>query len=293
MSEPASSLPKPSYHNNPTEPKLKLPPGSCDAHFHVFGPKAKFPFDAKAPYTPADAPKDVLVDRHMFLGIERGVVVQSAAHGFDNSASADLLADKKGSYVGVALVPANADMSELKKLDAQGFRGVRFNYVQHLGGGPALAEVMKLSSKLASLNWHLQLHLEISMIVQMSTELKFSPVPVVIDHMGRVDASRGLDQPGFTHLLKLMEDKRFWVKVSGLERASRQGAPYSDAVPFARKLVAEFGDRTVWGSDWPHPNLDAIPDDGKLVDLIGEFADEKQRQALLVDNPLKLYKFTS
>jgi 2-pyrone-4,6-dicarboxylate lactonase len=131
------------------------------------------------------------------------------------------------------------------------------------------------------------------MIEQMASELKLSPVPVVIDHMGRIDASRGLDQPGFGHLLKLMEDKRFWVKVSGLERASRQGAPYSDAVPFARKLVAGFGDRTVWGSDWPHPNLEAIPDDGQLVDLIGEFANEAQRQALLVDNPQRLYKFSS
>ena len=287
------SDPKPSYHSNPTEPKLKLPAGSCDAHFHVFGPKAKFPLDPKAPYTPADAPKEVLIDRHMFLGIERGVVVQSAAHGFDNSAAADLLADRKGRYFGVALVPVNADVSELKKLDAQGFRGARFKFAQHLGGGPAIADVLKLSSKLASLNWHLQIHLEPSMIPKMSTELKVSPVPVVIDHMGRIDASQGLDQPGFKHLLKLMEDKRFWVKVSGLERASRQGAPYADAVPFARKLVGEFGDRVVWGSDWPHPNLEAVPDDGALVDLIGEFADEKQRQALLVDNPLKLYKFTS
>jgi 2-pyrone-4,6-dicarboxylate lactonase len=287
------SEPKPSYHNNPTEPKLKLPPGTCDAHFHVFGPKAKFPFDEKAPYKPADAPKDVLIDRHMFLGIERGVVVQSVVHGFDNSAAADLLADKKGSYVGVALVPVNVDMSELKKLHEQGFRGVRFNYVQHLGGGPTTAELLKLSSKLASLGWHLQLHLEPSMILKMTPELKLSPVPVVIDHMGRIDASRGLDQPGFTHLLKLMEDKRFWVKISGLERASRQGAPYADAVPFARKLIAEFGSRTLWGSDWPHPNLDAIPDDGLLVDLIGEYANEMQRHALLVENPQRLYNFTA
>jgi 2-pyrone-4,6-dicarboxylate lactonase len=170
---------------------------------------------------------------------------------------------------------------------------VRFNFVKHLGGGPPLADVMKLATKLAVLNWHLQLHLEGSMIPQMTSELKLSPVPIVIDHMGRIDASRGLDQPGFTHLLKLMEDKRFWVKVSGLERASRQGPPYSDAVPFARKLVTEFGERVVWGTDWPHPNLEQVPDDGMLVDLVGEFADEKQRQALLVDNPQKLYKFTS
>lgn len=281
-----------SYHNNPTEPKLKLPAGACDAHFHVFGPRDKFPYAKDAPYVPeVDAPKDVLIDRHMFLGIERGVVVQSAAHGLDNSAAADLLAEKKGSYVGVALVPVNADMSLLKKLHEQGFRGARFNYLQHLGGGPAMPELMKLATKLAVLNWHLQLHVESSMIVKMTPELKLSPVPVVIDHMGRVDASRGLDQPGFRHLLKLMEDKRFWVKVSGLERASRQGSPYADAVPFARKLVAEFGDRVIWGSDWPHPNLDSIPDDGVLVDLIAEFANEAQRQALLVDNPMKLYKF--
>lgn len=281
-----------SYHNNPTEPKLKLPAGACDAHFHVFGPRDKFPYAKDAPYVPeVDAPKDVLIDRHMFLGIERGVVVQSAAHGLDNSAAADLLAEKKESYVGVALVPVNADMSLLKKLHEQGFRGARFNYLQHLGGGPAMPELMKLATKLAVLNWHLQLHVESSMIVKMTPELKLSPVPVVIDHMGRVDASRGLDQPGFRHLLKLMEDKRFWVKVSGLERASRQGSPYADAVPFARRLVAEFGDRVIWGSDWPHPNLDSIPDDGVLVDLIAEFANEAQRQALLVDNPMKLYKF--
>jgi 2-pyrone-4,6-dicarboxylate lactonase len=129
------------------------------------------------------------------------------------------------------------------------------------------------------------------MILKMTPELKLSPVPVVIDHMGRLDASRGLDQPGFTNLLKLMEDKRFWVKVSALERASRQGAPYADSVPFARKLVAEFGERVIWGTDWPHPNLESAPDDGVLVDLIAEYANEAQRQALLVDNPQRLYKF--
>ena len=130
------SDPKPSYHNNPKEPKLKLPPGACDAHFHVFGPKAKFPYAEKAPYVPADAPKDVLIDRHMFLGIERGVVVQSAAHGFDNSAAADLLADMKGSYVGVALVPVNTEVSALKKLHEQGI----ITYASFIIGHPGETE---------------------------------------------------------------------------------------------------------------------------------------------------------
>jgi 2-pyrone-4,6-dicarboxylate lactonase len=278
-------------HKNPTEPKLKLPALSCDAHFHILGPKAKFPFDQKSPYTPFDAPKDELIDRHMFLGIERGVVVQSAAHGYDHAAAADLLAEHPGSYVGVALAPVNADMADLKKLHGQGFRGVRFNFVQHLGSALAVSDVMKFATKLAVLGWHLQLYVDSSMLLKMTPELKLSPVPVVIDHMGKIDASHGLDQPGFTQLLKLMEDKRFWVKVSALERASRQGAPYADSVPFARKLVAEFGDRVVWGSDWPHPNVEGVPDDGLLIDLVAEFASEAQRQALLVDNPQRLYKF--
>ena len=113
----------------------------------------------------------------------------------DHSAAADLLADHPGSYVGVALAPVNADITELKKLHGQGFRGVRFNFVQHLGGAPALSDVMKLATKLAVLGWHLQLYVEPSMILKMTPELKLSPVPVVIDHMGKVDASRGLDQP--------------------------------------------------------------------------------------------------
>ena len=285
--------PQLSYNPNPTEPKLRLPDGACDAHFHVFGPQAQFPFAESRTYTPADAPKEKLIDLHDFLLIERGVVVQSGAHGFDNAAAADLIAAKPGSYRGVALLPPSIEVAEMKRLHEQGFRGVRFNYVKHLGTAVPIADVMKLAARMAGIGWHLQLHMESSLIAGMTTALKLSPVPVVIDHMGRIDASRGLDQPEFKHLLALLEDKRFWVKVSGVERASRQGTPYADAVPFARKLVQEFGDRTLWGTDWPHPNLAAIPDDGVLVDLLAEIApSEAQRQALLVDNPQRFYGFT-
>ncbi len=284
--------PKPSFNPRPSKAKLKLPPGSCDAHFHVFGPQAQFPFAEGRAYTPADAPKEELFALHEFFGIDRGVVVQSAAHGFDNSAAADLIADKKGRYVGIALVPVNVDAAVLKRLDEQGFRGVRFNYVKHLGTPPPIDDVIKLGGKLAALGWHLQIHMESSLISELSPSLKLSPVPVVIDHMGRVDAEQGLDQAPFRHLLKLLEDKKIWVKVSGAERVSREGDPYPDAVPFARKLVTDFGDRTVWGTDWPHPNLKEIPDDGKLVDLIEKMAStEAQRQALLVDNPQRFYGF--
>ncbi len=287
MTEPAIS-----FNPRPTKAKLKLPAGSCDAHFHVFGPKAEFPFAKGAPYVPADAPKEELLAMHEFLGIDRGVIVQSTAHGFDHRAGADLIKAKPGRYVGVALLPITATVDEMKRLHDEGFRGVRFNYVGHLGTPPPIADVIRFAAKLVALKWHLQIHLEAGHIEQLAPQLKNSPVPVMIDHMGRIDAEKGLDQMAFKVLLTLLEDKNIWIKVSGAERASREGEPYADAVPYGRKLVDTVGDRVVWGTDWPHPNLKAIPDDGVLVDLVSQMADsEAKRKALLVDNPAKFYGF--
>jgi 2-pyrone-4,6-dicarboxylate lactonase len=280
-----------SWSNTPSKPRLRLPPGTCDAHVHVFGPRAKFPYGGS--YVPSDAPKETLFARHRFLGIERCVIVHSAAHGFDLAATADAIAVKGGSYLGVALMPVDVPDAELKQRDAQGFRGVRFHFMEHLGKGAAIDDVVKFAGRLAAIGWHLQIHMAADRIAELSPALKRSPVPVVIDHMGRIDASRGLNQEPFRNLLTLMEDTKFWVKISGSERASRQGPPYADAVPFARKLVAEFGDRCVWGTDFPHPNLDGpIPDDGVLVDLLMQIAPTpRELKSLLVDNPQRFYRF--
>jgi 2-pyrone-4,6-dicarboxylate lactonase len=284
--------PKPSFLASPSRPKLKLPAGACDTHVHVFGPQRVFPFAEPRPFTPADAPRDKLFALHAMLGVERCVIVQSTCHGYDNRVVADAIAAKNGDYCGVALVPPTVDDAELERLDSQGFCGVRFNFMNHLGKGPRIEDAIELSARLAKLGWHLQVHFEAVLIDELAPFLKRSAVPVVIDHMGRVDASLGVDQPAFRRLLELMCDARFRVKVSGSERISRKPSPWPDAVPFARKLVAEFGDRCFWGSDWPHPNLAAIPDDGVLVDLLSEIApSEKQRQALLVDNPGNFYRF--
>jgi len=284
--------PLPSFLASPSRPKLELPAGACDAHVHVFGPQKIFPFAENRPFTPADAPKEKLFALHAMLGIRHCVIVQSTCHGFDNRVVADAIAAKKGDYCGVALVPPTVDDAELARLDSQGFCGVRFNFMSHLGKGPRIEDAIALTARLAKIGWHLQVHFEASLIDELAPWLKRSAVPVVIDHMGRVDASLGLEQPAFRRLLDLMRDSRFRVKVSGSERISRRSSPWEDAIPFARTLVAEFGDRCFWGSDWPHPNLAAIPDDGVLVDLLAEIApSDKQRQTLLVDNPRRFYRF--
>ena len=284
--------PRPSFLASPSRPKLKLPPGACDAHVHVFGPHRIFPFAENRPFTPADAPKEKLFALHAMLGIEHCVIVHSTCHGFDNRVVADAIAAKKGDYCGVALLPPSVDEAELRRLDALGFCGVRFNFMKHLGKGAGIEDAIALTPRLAELGWHLQVHFEASLIEELTPWLKRSAVPVVIDHMGRVDASLGLEQPAFRRLLDLMRDPRFRVKVSGSERISRRPSPWEDAIPFARKLVAEFGERCFWGSDWPHPNLAAVPDDGVLVDLLSKIApSEKERKALLVDNPRSFYRF--
>ena len=274
---------------------FQLPRGACNAHVHVFGPRERFPYAPDAPFTPAtDAPKEMLYALNDRLGLERCVVVQSTCHGHDNRATEDAVTGRPDSYRGIALLPTDASGAELRRLDGAGFRGVRFNFMGHLGSGAPMAEVLALAARIAPLGWHLQIHGDPRLLTDLAADLLRSPVPVVIDHMGRIDASLGLDQPHFRALLKLLEDGRFWVKVSGSERASRQGPPYADAVPFARTLVAEHGDRTLWGTDWPHPNLSGpMPDDAALVGLLADIApSEADRQRLLVGNPQRLYRFT-
>ena len=140
--------PQPSFNPNPSKPKLRLPQGACDTHFHVFGPPQRFPYAAERAYTPHEAPKETLFQLHAHLGIQRGVVVQSAAHGYDNSASADLIAARPADYRGIALVRTDIAPGELQKLNGQGFRGARFNYMTHLGAGSPIEEVLRLAGRL-------------------------------------------------------------------------------------------------------------------------------------------------
>jgi 2-pyrone-4,6-dicarboxylate lactonase len=278
--------PLPSYHPAPSKPRLRLPRGACDAHAHVLGPRSRFPFAKGRTFTPADAPKERRFALHEKLGIERGVVLQSACHGFDNFVTTDAIAAKGGAYRGVALVPADVSTNELRRLDALGFCGARFNFMKHLGAEAAIDKVVALTARLAGLGWHLRVHMESGLIQEIAPRLRHSPVPVVIEHMGRLDAALGLEQPAFRALLRLLRNERFWIEVSGVDRISRRPEPWGDAIPFARMLVAEFGDRVLWGTGWPHQNLDTLPDDGRLVDLLSEIApSEAHLHALLVENP--------
>ncbi|MDS9469838.1 amidohydrolase family protein [Paracoccus sp. MBLB3053] len=279
------------FHPNPSKPTITLPRGACDAHCHVFGPAARFPFATERTYTPVDAAWETLQDLHRLLGLERTVLVQASCHGKDNSAMLDAIARSDGSCRGVAMVDRGITDAELDKLHEGGVRGIRFNFVTHLGQDADLDAVRGLAARIAPLGWHAVLHFDADRLDRLAPVLRELPIPMVIDHMGRLDASRGIEQPGFDLLTELMQDDRFVVKVCGAERITRTGPPYADAVVIAQALVRAFPDRVLWGTDWPHPNIRKdMPDDGKLVDLLGEIAPEAHLlEKLLVENPTRLY----
>jgi len=275
---------------NPVKPRYVLPAGACDAHCHVFGPGAKFPYSPTRAYTPPDAPVENLRRLHAHLGISRAVIVHASCHGTDMRVTLDAIASSNGAYRGVAMVASGVTDAELQRLHAGGIRGVRFNFVSHLGGAPDLALFDHMLGRVGELGWHIVLHLDAEDIVTYADRIKRIPVPFVIDHMGRVKADRGLDQKPFKLLLDLMRNELAWVKVSGAERVSAGVRPFRDAVPFAAALIATAPDRVLWGTDWPHPNVKTMPNDGETVDLFAEFTgDETVRRKILVDNPTRLY----
>ena len=275
---------------NPVKPKYSPPPGACDGHCHIFGPASRFPYAPRRRYTPQDAGRETLTALHRHLGLARAILVQASCHGTDNSAMLDAMVWSKGAWRGVAMVTKDVTDLELVTLHQAGVRGVRFNFVAHLGGAPDLRNVEAVIARVTPLGWHIQLHLDAHDIETYRDFLKRLRVPFIIDHMGRVEAKHGLDQKPFRQLLELMKNERAWIKVSGPERISSTGKPFHDAIPFARALIAAAPDRVLWGTDFPHPNVKWMPNDGELVDHFATMCDDEAlRRKILVDNPDHLY----
>lgn len=284
------------YNPHPTKPALKLPANSCDSHVHIFGPAAQFPYATTRNFTPVDAGKETLFSLHKTIGISRCVIVQTLLHGFDNSSVEDAIHHGQGHYLGVALAPTSVSNTELQRLASKGFKGVRFNFMKHLVTSSTVDEVIALTPRLKAVGMHLQVHFESSLIHALATPLSKSAVPVVIDHMGRVDATMGAEDADFAALMGALKNPLFHVKVSGIDRvdAIPSHAPqYTAGVALANMLVETYPDQCVWGTDFPHPNHTHVPDDAALVNALSRIAPTQALlNKLLVTNPEQLYRFT-
>ena len=280
----------PDFLSKRRKPTFKLPPGATDAHCHVFGPGNVFPYSPTRKYTPEDAPKEMLRALHDYLGIDRAVIVQASCHGLDNAAMLDCIASDPKRYRGVAIVNDTFTDKDFQKLHDGGVRGVRFNFVKHLGGAPDMTVFDRVIDRVKDRGWHVVLHLDAKDIDELSAIIRKLPMTFVIDHMGRVPGVDGVEQAPLKTLLELAKLEKCWIKVTGSERIDFP--PYDKAVPIARKILETIPDRVLWGTDFPHPNSTHEADEGELVDLVPHIAvsDDLQRK-LLVDNPAKLYDF--
>ncbi|MEG3145362.1 amidohydrolase family protein [Sphingomonas sp. RT2P30] len=280
-----------SWTLEPSRPRFVPLAGAVDAHCHVFGPADLFPFSAKAKYLPQDAGPDMLFALRDRLGFARNVIVQASCHGTDNAATLDAIARSGGRARGVAVVDPAISDADLAALHEGGIRGIRFNFLKRLVDDAPKDRFLEVAGRLPA-GWHVVVYFEADILAELRPFLDAIPVPLVIDHMGRPDVRQGpdgADMRAFRALLDSRDDIHF--KATCPDRLDPAGAPWDDFARAVAPLVADYPTRVLWGTDWPHPNMqDAIPDDGALVDMIPRIAPTAELQhKLLVDNPMRLY----
>jgi 2-pyrone-4,6-dicarboxylate lactonase len=277
-----------------------LPRGACDSHAHVFGPFSRFPLAEDRSYTPPEYPPESFIAHLDELGFDRGVLVTASAAGKDNASVIAALEQYPKRLRGVVVPAPDTTDTELDRWHAAGVRGVRVNLFKRDGhavyrNGVGIDVLEALAPRIAERGWHAQIWIHAPDLPELAPKLSSLGLPLVVDHMGRMDAGRGVDDPGFVQLCRMLADGRAWTKISGADRNTGLGPPYSDIDPFVRALLRANPERVVWGTDWPHINYfesNKMPDDGVLTSLLAHWMPEaKLRHRVLVENPAALYDF--
>jgi predicted TIM-barrel fold metal-dependent hydrolase len=275
---------------NPRTPRIPIPAGATDTHFHLFGRLSEYGLVDEREYTPpiiTPAQARALFDK---LGIQRAVVIQPSVYGTDNRAQLDGAAEVGIPIRAVVVLPPDAAERDFVKLHDQGARGLRY-ILAHPGGLP-VSELGRFAERIAPMGWHVQFLAKGPQLIELESTISRLACPAVIDHMGMFRPADGLQQPAFQAVLRLIGEGH-WVKLSGAYRLSQAEPPYPDLTPFVQALVAARPDRVVWASDWPHAFVKGkIPNTTDLLEALGEWVpDEATRKRILVDNPAELYGF--
>lgn len=274
-------------------PALQVPAQSCDCHMHIYD--TRFPYVSTAQLRPPPATVGDYRSLQQRLGTTRVVVVQPSTYGTDNSCTLDAVAQFGNNARAIVVIDHNTSDAALREMDKQGARGIRLNLLR--GATDYLSSLETLAARIAGLGWHLQLHTSGVTLAEIAPRLMRLPVPVVLDHMGRIPQPDGIGAPAFAAVRTLLDGGRTWVKLSGPYLDSSSSGPrYADMEPLARAYAQAAPERVIWGSDWPHPSASAgerpMPDDAELLDLLGNWAPtEVLRKRILVENPSRLYEF--
>jgi 2-pyrone-4,6-dicarboxylate lactonase len=282
---------------NPRKPNVEFPPLACDCHAHVCGPARLFGYSPQRIYTPVDC---LVTDfEHLLdvLGIARAVLVQPSFYGSDNTAMLAALRSARRPMRGVAVVTSDVTDRELGALHEAGVRGVRFNVVDvaEPKGELPLHNIRRIAERIKSFGWHVEFLMHVDEVPDLDRVFGDFPVDLVFGHLGYVRTDKGVADPGFQALLRLLKTGRAWVKLTGPYRISMTGAPHQDTNNFAQALLDTAPTRLVWGTDWPHVKAHwGIPmsKDADLAELLAVWIpDAERRRQVLVDNPASLYGF--
>ena len=272
-----------------TSPALKTPAWSCDTHMHVYD--SRYPLDPRWTVTPPNAPTADYVKLQRELGLERVVVVQPNAYGFDNSCTTDAIHDLGPQARGIAIVRPDVNDAELKHLHVAGVRGARCYVLRN----PFVQwdDVPKIAARVGALGWHVQIQLDGRTLPQYDALIRGLPTDVVIDHNGKFLEPVPPNDPAFQTLLRLLDTGRCWVKLSAPYETSKTGAPkYEDVSALARMLAQHNPEHCLWATNWPHPGRNPPPDNVDILNLLPDWVpDEATRKRILVDNPARLYGF--
>jgi predicted TIM-barrel fold metal-dependent hydrolase len=276
-------------------PVLAFPPDACDSHMHIFDPRFAASKHWKRQPPRAEVGDYRLLQRR--LGTTRTVVVNPSTYGTDNACTLDALAQLGEHARGIAVVGQDVSHEELDRLAARRICGLRVNFVTPQSWGTTTAQMLiTLAGKAARLGWHVQVFMQPEQLVELAPVLAALPVPLVIDHIGRIDPAEGVHGEAYTAMRRLLDAGNTWVKLSGVYMRSRDGAPaYRDCAAMGRALVEAAPERLVWGSDWPHTteNPNTV-NDADLADVLAAWCPSVAvRSRILVDNPAKLYGFAA
>ena len=272
-----------------------MPPGACDTHAHICGPIEEHPYSDRRVYTPPDAPLSAY--RHMLqtLGIERAVLVQPSVYGTDNTVMLNAMSELGRDHCrGVAVVDDDIGDSEIRRMHEAGVRGVRINVVDVAEGKGVIPmeSLRRLARRVQPFGWHVEFLMHADDFPDLDRQFADFPVDIVLGHLGYMKTDKGLAQPGYQAMLRLMRSGKCWVKLTGPYRISTQSMPHADTNDYARALLDAAPERVIWGTDWPHVMVKSeMPNDGELADLLLEWVPESLREQVLVKNPAKLYGF--
>jgi predicted TIM-barrel fold metal-dependent hydrolase len=273
---------------------------ACDSHVHVFGPFAQYPLSEERSYTPGEFLAGDFLAHLSRIGFTRGVLVTASVCGTHNGGILQALAEHPNVLRGIVVCDAQVTDRDLDTWHALGVRGVRFNLLRKNGqavykNGVGLDVLEAIAPRMATRGWHAQIWVHAPDLPELAPRLLKLGLPLVVDHMGRMDTVLGIQHPGFQTLCRLVGEGQAWVKISGADRIRQSHDHYDDVDPFAKALIAANIERIVWGSDWPHINYfkdQEIPDDGDLANLLTRWLPtEEERRRVLSINPARLYDF--